>query len=614
MIEAIADLGKYERQKNPNLSPFDIWLEDSYDDGKYDHLLLIVFGKENGDWRYKEVDYRQNGTGLKSMLLYKRSAPRGCDKTPTAKVAKSIIVTYNQKIKGWFETYGESSYLDNDEKEFLKKILVAMGEDEQRILSDLAIKAKALENKGIVLSVQFVEGNRTTLIGDYPFFGIFITEESKEGYKYSKTFKKYSFSKNAVCSVCKKNKEEVFGYFTTLKFYNVDKPGMVSGGFRQDQSWKNYPVCLICALDIELGVKSMDETLDFSLYGGLKYYLIPKIMNDTSKFEIISDIQAMKKTIKINNKDRPSITGAEEELFDLLKDEDNHASFSLIFYEKPQKEVFRILANIEEVLPSRLRKLFDVKAEVDDLIFIKTPEKDGKRIFSFHFGAIRNFFPNDKMHGNHNKPFLQIVNNIFCGESIDYHYVLPHVMGRIREAYIKNNEDNPWYHALLSFMLLIYINKLGILTINNGDPKTMDQSFYQSFVITSGDEFEEKAALFFDNFHDFFRSDVQKSIFLLGVLTKFLLNIQSVERNATPFWSKLKGLKMDSRDMVGLMPVIIEKLEQYQTNYYKHMETLISKLLISSGNHTRWNVPVDEMNYIFVLGMNLSDYFKIKKP
>lgn len=613
MIEAIADLGKYERHKNPNLSPFDIWLEDSYDDGKNGHLLLIVFEKEDSNWRYKEVDYRQNGTALKSKLLYKRSAPRGCDKTPTAKVAKSLTTTFNQKIKGWFETYRESSYLSDDENIFLKNILTAMETDKQRILSDLEAKANQLENKGIVLSVQFIEDDRSTLIGDYSFFSKFITEESKEGYKYSKTFKKYSFSNNDVCSICKKTKEEVFGYFTTLKFYNVDKPGMVSGGFRQDQSWKNYPVCLDCALDIEKGISTMEESLDFSLYGGLKYYLIPKIMNDASKFDIISDIQAMQKTIKINNKDRPSITGAENDLFDLLKDVDNHASFNLIFYEKPQKEVFRILANIEEVLPSRLRKLFEVKADVDNLVFIKTPEKDGKCIFSFHFGAIRNFFPNDKKHGNHNKPFLQIVNNIFCGESIDYHYVLSHVMQRIREAYI-SNEDNPWYQAILSFMLLIYLNKLEVLTINNGDPKVMDQSFYQSFVITSGDEFEEKAGLFFDNFIDFFRSDVQKSIFLIGVLTKFLLNIQSVERNATPFWSKLKGLKMDSRDMVGLLPVIVEKLEQYQANYYKHLEMLISKLLISSGDHSRWNVPLDEMNYIFVLGMNLSDYFKIKKP
>lgn len=610
MIEAIADLGKYERDGNPDLSAFDIWLEDSFDDGKYGHLLLIVFEKENNAWIYKEIGYRENGKHLKSHLLYKRSAPRGSDKTPTAKVAKSISVTFKQKIKGWFETYGESTHLSADEKEFLAKIGSAIAENEKSIVSELENKAKELENKGIVLSVQFVENDRPTLIGDHPFFSKFITEESQEGYKYSKTFKKSSYCIDALCSVCKKKKEEVFGFFTTLKFYNVDKPGMVSGGFRQDQSWKNYPVCLDCALDIEMGIKTMEEALDFSLYG-LRYYLVPKIMNDRSKFDIINEILMMKNDIKINNKDRQSITGDEENIFDLLKDEDNHASFNLIFFEKPQKEVFRILANIEEVLPSRLRKLFDVKADVDDLIFIKNPVKDGKRIFSFHFGSIRHFFPNDTFHGNHNKSFLQIVNNIFCGETIEYPYLLAHMMRRIRESYIK--DENPWKHTLLSFMLLIYLHKLGILTINHGDPKTMDQSFYQSFVITTSDEFEEKVSLFFDNFYDFFRSDVQKSIFLLGVLTKFLLNIQAHERNATPFWSKLKGLKMDSRDMVGLLPVIVEKLEQYKANYYKDLELMISKLLISSGNHTAWNVPVDEMNYIFVLGMNLSDYFKIKK-
>lgn len=142
----------------------------------------------------------------------------------------------------------------------------------------------------------------------------------------------------------------------------------------------------------------------------------------------------------------------------------------------------------------------------------------------------------------------------------------------------------------------------------------MNRQFYDSFEITSKEEFEKKVELFFDNFKEFFSTDVHRSIFLIGVLTQFLLNIQKSPevRNATPFRSKLKGLKMDGRDITTLFPEIIEKLEQYNANYYISLERLISKYLISAGDFQRWNLPIDEMNYIFVLGMSLSKYFKIK--
>ena len=142
----------------------------------------------------------------------------------------------------------------------------------------------------------------------------------------------------------------------------------------------------------------------------------------------------------------------------------------------------------------------------------------------------------------------------------------------------------------------------------------MDNQFYESFEIKSKEELESKVELFFENFKEFFVNDVHRSIFLVGVLTQFLLNIQKNPevRGATPFRSKLKGLKMDARDISTLLPEIMDKLEQYNKNFYVPFEKLTSKYLVSAGNFRNWNLSIDEMNYIFVLGMNLSKYFKIK--
>ena len=140
----------------------------------------------------------------------------------------------------------------------------------------------------------------------------------------------------------------------------------------------------------------------------------------------------------------------------------------------------------------------------------------------------------------------------------------------------------------------------------------MEKQFLNEFEIESKEAFQEKVDLFFSQFNDFFKIKESKPIFLIGVLAQFLLNIQKQEKNATPFRTRLKGLKMTSRDIVTIFPEIIDKLEQYKKNYYSKLEHLISEYLISAGDYNSWNSGIDEMNYLFVLGMNLSNYFKIK--
>jgi len=87
MINAIAELGKYEKKKNPNMTNFDIWLDDSYDEKNYPHLLLIEFKKEviedkekeieeDWKWTFNKINYREHSANLKSKLLYKRGKGR----------------------------------------------------------------------------------------------------------------------------------------------------------------------------------------------------------------------------------------------------------------------------------------------------------------------------------------------------------------------------------------------------------------------------------------------------------------------------------------------------------------------------------------------------------
>ncbi len=60
--------------------------------------------------------------------------------------------------------------------------------------------------------------------------------------------------------------------------------------------------------------------------------------------------------------------------------------------------------------------------------------------------------------------------------------------------------------------------------------------------------------------------------------------------------------------MKRIFPEIINKLEEYDANYYKELEYLISRYMIQSG--TDWKMSNDEISFYFVLGMNLSNLLK----
>jgi len=612
MINAIAEIGRYEKIHNPEInSNFDIWLEDSFDERNYPHLLLIEFQRveENGNkrWIFNQVDYYQHSSKFKSRILYKAGKGKNApDTTPTSKVTE-IEKTFNKKIKKWFQQNKKTVFLDANEKKFIQAIDSELEQKSDLIVLKLKEKMENLD-KGSVISISFREDNNQKLLSDYPLFSKFINVISAEDYKYSKTLKTFSVGGDELCAICKQKQPEVFGYFTSLKFYNVDKPGMVTGGFDQSKSWKNYPICLNCALDVEMGIKVLDEKLTFNFYG-LRYYLIPKITNENARDEILNGIFNFKNSPGIKDADRSRITNDEEEVFDYLKEKQNNVTFSLLFFDKPQKSVFRILSLIEDVLPSRLKQLFDMKESVDSLVFFRE-YKDGKQMIRFNYGTLRTFFPNSKIEGNHDKYFLELVEKTFSDTKIDYPFVIHHIIYHLRNLFVQDNSI--WYQTLQSFMLILFLNKLNLFRFNHKEVE-MDRQFYDSFEIKSKEDLETKSELFFENFKEFFLTDIHRSIFLIGVLSQFLLNIQSRERGATPFRSKLKGLKMDGRDITSLVPEIIDKLEQYKWNYpYIPLENLIAKYLLSAGDFRRWNLPVDEMNFIFVLGMNLSKYFKIK--
>lgn len=97
----------------------------------------------------------------------------------------------------------------------------------------------------------------------------------------------------------------------------------------------------------------------------------------------------------------------------------------------------------------------------------------------------------------------------------------------------------------------------------------------------------------------------KRGIFLLGALTKMLLNAQYTERKSQPFLVQLMGLKMDELNIKGLLAKVENKFQEYNRfdKGKAQVAEVISRLFMESP--AKWRMSIDEINFYFVCGMNL---------
>ncbi|HEC56528.1 MAG TPA: TIGR02556 family CRISPR-associated protein [Candidatus Syntrophoarchaeum butanivorans] len=607
MIEAMRGIGEYvEKRADSNL--LDVFVDNL---GKgYKWVLLVMLKEEKGGYTFRHVELEEfKGEDYKRRYLYKAGSPRGTDVTPTSKIAENLEKTFQNKFLKWFENYAEYKVSESEKKE-IKKMLEALKSRKEDILAQLRKKSSQVpKNENAIITLGIEKNGKRYYIGDFPFFQDVLLQKGKENYYYQKS-KGISLGKNSVCSVCKERREEVYGCAIPWGFHTFDKPGYIAGGFKFTDSWKNTPVCFECATHLEMGKKYIEDNLNFGFYG-FRYLLIPKLTVQGEYGEILDILEDYKKKVRLNQEVRNQITADEEEILGLVAEQKNFFNNNLLFYKKDQS-AFRILLFIEGILPSRLRELFDAKDRVDKLFeplnkLLLTDKQKDKRGLWFNFGTLRQFFPKSQ-NMTFDKMFLEVVGKIFVGDYIDYDLIMWAIMQQVRSVFVDKDRKPTNFTSLSGFLLLHYINELNLFKELKGDEMDMkgDELFgveeYESMTL------EDRVEALFDRHKAFFNNNAKKAVFLEGVLTQFLLNIQYEEKGDTPFRTKLHGLKLNEKLVKRLLPEIQNKLEEYGKNYYKELESLIAQYFVLAGDE--WDIGDDELSFYFVLGMDMSKLFK----
>ncbi|MEM3791019.1 MAG: TIGR02556 family CRISPR-associated protein, partial [Thermoproteota archaeon] len=603
MMEALLELGNHLIGKDVNNS-LSIFIED-LEEGT--HVFCIILKKEPNGYEYNGITVEEYERDKKEKYLYRRGSSRGTNVTPSALITETRTEaekpfknkTFKNKILNWFKNNKCKNNKNNDGNSIFNEIYNCLKQNEKNIENDIKKELQNLRDKNdIMLTLKFKDNNEEMYIGDYEIYRDCLLEGVKEEY-YIK-YGKQSIGKNAVCSLCLKEVEEVYGFTSNIfPFYTLDKYGFAPD-FNQENGWKLYPVCIDCARKLEAGKRYIEEKQkNLNIYGGIKYYLIPKLIL-TSESDIYHNFldlfEEYAKNPSFSKEKRGwigNLISTEDWILELLSEMKNELSLNFVFYEQPKPNQLKILLYINEILPSRLRKLYDTKKDIDDTI--KTFLKDDK--LSFNFKIIYEIFMESEGKDISEEYYLDTIERIFTDRQIDYHLLLKFLMRRIQKNFI--NEESTKDLTINGFMLFKYLYELKILSGFGGE-KNMDQQIPSEMLGQNikYEKYEEIARTIFDGFKEFFDTNAKKGIFLEGVLVQKLLNIQFRDRKSTPFYKKLNGLKLNKDRVLSLLPEAQGKLEEYEKNYYKELETLISDYFVASGKE-RWPTN-NEISFYFV--------------
>jgi len=606
LLTAVMQLGEYAlNNRDTDAGGLLQVIENPNEKGSYNHVLKIAFDLKDEDISYRGIEYEEFSSEKIKKYAYKKGSSRGGDITPTSKYTEPEK-TLNKIMISLNDVISISNQNDFDQRIFIK-IRDYISSNLKNIKNDITEKVESTtlkKGESFIITITLFDNGNEKYMGDFELIKNRLARVLDEQYysKYGTTSKG-----EGICYYCK-GEREVFGFVNTYNSYTVDKIGFVSGGFKQENAWKNYPVCSTCAQKLEQGKKYIRENLT-SRFSGFNYFVVPKAvirdLEDEKDFiEILHDFE---KNEKFSTKEtsKQNLLGSERDFLEIMQDSKNFLNYNmLIFKEEQSGSVFRILLYIEDIVPSKVKKILRIKDTVDEIkLFKNLPGKDKTTYdLSFGFDKIRTFFPNNKTEGNFDKSFLEILNNVFTYKKISYKFLLGRMISKIRVAFAR--EEYLEVLVLQALMSIMFIDRLNLF---------IDKERGVQKIMVERTEKNKKYLDFFvdKSYSDVFSSDYKRAVFLTGVLAEKLLNIQYNERGSKPFYSRLNGLKLDKSLVKRIFTEAINKLNEYDKNYYKELEYLIGMYML--GEEAEKNISNDEISFYFVLGMTLAKHFKEEK-
>jgi CRISPR-associated protein Csh1 len=553
------------------------------------------------NWDGKEVNYRgvhaEHG-GNKEHTLYSSGTSRGGDYTPTS------LISYRSPEKAVRRIWEYGFFAKTQEKNpLITGLKEAFDENREKIYSDVKEAYEELEReeqRGCLLTLTIWENETTgNYIDSYKVFREAVEENVLDSWtrKYGEESEGFGS-----CSLCK-DEEDLVGFGFPFPFRSFDKIGFAPS-LNTGDAWKQLPACKQCAYSLKAAQSFLDEnSFSFGIGSGIEYYIIPDFPVSPPDEGLVQGI------LEGKSEDALNFFSAEEYYTDIILNSGNTAmTLVFLFYTRQQSQQ-RIEKYVEDVSPSWIKRLYKLMERVEEKgIFseeemrkIISQESRGGWSFPPIDTAIWRILPDQRILYDSKELALDLAKRILRGERINEALLYDMMASEIQRRFRAESRDGGDFYestlvySLNSFMFILFLNECGLIESGN---------MSGSELVEEDNRFEE----FFESYAKAFDKPEKRAVFLEGILTKWLMNVQFANIGSTPFRSKLHGMKLDVTKIKSLLGEIDSKLDEYDLGYMD-LRRLLSAYMVEAEENN-WDISRDEVTYYFTLGLNLSNKFR----
>lgn len=616
--KAIAAIGEWQFEENKHLEPVDLYIENMFP-GKDYQMLLLVFEIVNMN---EELTCEYNGIDIEKVsaekeeyrkYAYRKGSANGGDITFTTKISSPVETKINGIKTKTFKNILSFNKGEHSDSRYFKILKNAFLDNENLIKLEIDETFKNFTKDETVstgLSFKIIENGIERYLRNYELIKeLIIISGSTTNYIHAGIESK---SKNKMSSVSGLNSNRIYGFAAPFKYSSPDKPGFISGFFNKKLNWRNYPISSEETLKLEIGRKYIQQNLTGYFYGN-EYMTVPHPIIKTNTQDLKNIIRLLKtafddeKQAKKEKKKR-----AEDNVQKIIAEQKNYFNLDILFFEEDKKTgAITINLMLEEILPSRFRKLFiDAPEKVNKNQLFKNAITIKKELqdLVFSFQIVKGFFDMN---------FLNVVQKLFFGKNLSQEYIFENIIGIIRKNHNAAKTSDGWvepmnWTILKAIMLISYLQELEVINYNQN---------YKYMEIESSQKKESRFNL--EGFNEFVKtnsnfldSDIKVGIFSVGVLVRFLYDIQSQSLNTSspPFENKLKGYKLNPEILMKVYTEALDKIQKYQKNnfVYTDLRGIINSHFILK-THELNKMSNNELSFYFVAGLEMGKQFKRDK-
>lgn len=600
MLVALERLGNYLRRKDETGLDYYLTL-DRLSNSK--RILCIDFEWNGQDAHYRGVHLEAYNNEKGKKVLYSRGTSGGGDYSPTSIIVIDKPKKTLQRIwdYGWFGKFSGKSILVEELRNAYNRREVEIEKDVESEYKELSRK----EKRGCLLTIKIWIDETEQFIHSFDVF----KESVRNNVTKSWTEKHDVVSKGqGICSLCKRE-SDVVGFGFPFPFMSFDKKGFAPQ-LLQELSWKQLPLCEDCAYSLRAAKSFLEENaLTYTVGEGIRYYIIPE-------FPLTPPPESLMKRI-LKGKDHHSeyLISAEDYYTPLiLETKLPPMNMIFLFFSRPQQSQQLIEKYIENISPSWIKKLYKATDRIKNKSIFQ--EQQLKKILGekskgdWRFDSLdkilRSILPPWKVH-NYKELALEYTKNILKSEKISWDRLLSMFVEELQRRFINELKsksikfnDSTRVYSLNTFIFTCFLLEINILDTGE-DMMVSSRSVHTN---SKNDVYNS----FFQEYSEAFDAPEKKAVFLEGVLTRFLMNVQYATRRSTPFQSKLHGLRLNVDRVKALLSEIEDKLEAYDLGY-RDLRKALSRYMLEAEQNG-WKTTNDEVTYFFTLGLNLSGLFK----